>query len=303
MDFRSGTPLLFEALPPAADAPDEVVRNAADRLAPLHGLATAVNVPEVLGSVYHPMEARDFALQLQRTVGVPAVVNRVTVHHDAPALQAWLRETWRLGVDRVVFVGGDRHTESYPGLGVGDALRLAAGDPHAPDAVPGALGAITIPTRRRPTFDEPERILRKQAAGAQYALSQILLEPDHARSLHHDLARASHRAGVEPLPIVWSLAPVARRKDLRFLEWLGVHVPKDVRAHLRDAPDEQARIRRSHAVNEAVLRDLLAHAEEGGSPVGVCVEHVMQNNVDAALALLERARDVVREFRGVAVVA
>lgn len=296
VDWTHGPPLLFEALPPPA-GDDGALHAALERLDPLRGRVTAVNVPEVLGGAYEPVEPRRFAAALQRRVGRPAVVNRITVHHGPEALRGWLRETRAHGIEHLLFVGGDRSTEHHPGLGVEDALRLAAQDPVRP----ASLGVVTIPTRRRPVLDEPERLLRKHAAGAGYALSQILLEPGHAAALRRDLHAAATAAGRAAPPLVWSVAPVARRRDLDFLRWLGVHVPADVGRRLHDAVGERQRIRRSHAVNESVVRALLEQAEaEPGPQVGFCVEHVMKNNVCAAVDLVDRVRDVLREFRAVA---
>lgn len=296
MGVPSRPPILFEALPPQVDSTEEQWQDQLDLLDPLRraGLS-GVNVPEIVNGHYTTVEPRAFAAALQRRLGVRAILNRITVHHSLPALQSWATET-RLGhgIHDFVLVGGERSATSYPGVGVLPALEgLRAGVENSG----GQLGVITIPTRRRPDVDEPERLLRKQAAGASFAVSQILCEPEAALRLQRDVAK-SVQPGTAPIRLFWSLAPVAKRRDLEFLAWLGVEVPDDVRKDLLSQADGARRIERSHALNIAVARRLLESAEETGSPIGFCVEHVMLSNIEAAVDLVDRVRSLTREFKG-----
>jgi len=89
-----------------------------------------------------------------------------------------------------------------------------------------------------------------------------------------------------------------RSRDLGFLGWLGVEVPPAVRKDLLAATDPARRLERSHALNLAIARRLLEEAEGAGSgPIGFCVEHVMLSNIEAGLTLVERVRQLCREFR------
>lgn len=288
-------PILFEALPPQVESTDEQWQDHLHLLDPLkHAGLVGVNVPEIVNGHYTTVEPRSFASALQRRLGVRAILNRITVHHPLPALKAWASET-RLGhgIHDLVAVGGERSTEAYPGASVLEALQgLRPGIAKAG----GHLGVITIPTRRRADLDEPQRLLRKQDAGADFAVSQILCEPRAAAALQADLAKASP-AGRKPLTLFWSLAPVARKRDLDFLEWLGVDVPLAVRKDLLGVAAER-RVARSHELNLAIARRLLEAAEAGESaPIGFCVEHVMLSNIEAGIGLVDELRRLVREFR------
>lgn len=289
-------PILFEALPPQVESTDEQWQDHLDHLDPLrHAGLAGVNVPEIVNGHYRTVEPRSFASALQRRLGVRAILNRITVHHDLPALRAWAAETRSgHGIHDLVLVGGESSRESYPGVGVAEALEGLA---PAVAKGRGHLGVITIPTRRRADLDEPQRLARKQAAGASFAVSQILCEPEAALRLQADVARATP-AGTAPLTLFWSLAPVARRRDLDFLDWLGVDVPAAARKDLLAVPEGSARLERSHDRNVAIARRLLEAAEATGSgPVGFCIEHVMLSNIDAGITLVERVRDVCRAFK------
>ena len=288
-------PILFEALPPQVESTDEQWQDHLHLLDPLkHAGLAGVNVPEIVNGHYTTVEPRSFASALQRRLGLRAILNRITVHHTLPALQAWASET-RLGhgIHDLVAVGGESSGQAYPGVGVVEALEgLRPGVAKAG----GHLGVITIPTRRRADLDEPQRLVRKQDAGADFAVSQILCEPLAAARLQADLAKASP-AGRKPLTLFWSLAPVARKRDLDFLEWLGVEVPPKVRKQLL-AEAAEKRVGLSHRLNLGIARHLLEAAESGGSaPIGFCVEHVMLSNIEAAIDLVDELRTLVKDFR------
>ena len=292
----SRPPILFEALPPQVDSTEEQWQDHLDLLDPLKGAGLAgVNVPEIVNGHYQTVEPRSFAAALQRRLGVRAVLNRITVHHGLSALHSWATET-RVGhgIHDLVLVGGERATERYPGVGVVPALQGLAASVHKGR---GHLGVITIPTRRRQDFDEPQRLLAKQAAGADFAISQILCEPAAALRLQQDLAAAAS-PGKAPPTLFWSLAPVAKKRDLEFLRWLGVDVPPALAKEFLALPDNAARLRLSSQVNLGIARELLEAAEQQGSgPIGFCAEHVMLSNIDAAIALVDDLRSLVRQFR------
>ena len=293
-------PLLFEALPPQVDSSEGQWQDHLELLDPLRraGLA-GVNVPEIVNGHYRTVEPRSFAAALQRRLGVRAIVNRITVHHGAAALQSWAAET-RLahGVRDLVLVGGESGAQAYPGIGVVPALEALAGPAHHAD---GQIGVITIPTRRRKTLDEPERLLRKQAAGADFAVSQILCEPDAALRLQGDVTAAA--APRKPLTLYWSLAPVAKPRDLEFLAWLGVAVPPALKKRLLAEPDGARRLKLSHEVNLGIARRLLEGAEGTGTPNGFCIEHVMLSNIEAAIDLVGQVRTLAKEFKAPRAVA
>jgi 5,10-methylenetetrahydrofolate reductase len=294
MGVPARAPLLFEALPPQVDSSEAQWQDHLDLLDPLkHAGLAGVNVPEIVNGHYKTVEPRSFAAALQRRLGVRAILNRITVHHALPALQSWATETRQgHGIHDLVLVGGERSTQPYPGIDVTSALHgLRPGVAKAN----GHLGVVTIPTRRRTVLDEPERLLRKQQAGADFAISQILCEAEAARRLQADVAATL--GGRKPLTLFWSLAPVAKKRDLEFLAWLGVDVPEDVRKDLL-AEDAGRRLARSHALNLAIARGLLEGAEAGGGlPIGFCVEHVMLSNIEAGIDLVDQVRSLVREFK------
>lgn len=290
-------PLAFEALPPRRESTDAQWQHHLELLDPLRRAGLwAVNVPEIHAAgdrQYQTVDSRAFASALQRHLGVRAILNRVTVHHSIPQLQAWATETrMGAGIRDLVLVGGDSSSTTYPGAQVVpalDALRtsVAAGG--------GTLGVVTIPTRRGGVVDEPDRLLRKAEAGAAFAISQIVCAAPAAQRLCADLAERSRVLEVRPPTVFWSLAPVGKRADLDFLRWLGVDVDEGYAGAIAQAPTGR-RLETSHAANVATANAVLEAAEAAGVPVGLCVEHVMLSNIEAALTLVDRLRELTRSF-------
>ncbi len=295
----NGHALLFEALPPKLEATGGEWQDHLDLLDPLKKVGLAgVNVPEIVNGHYQTVEPRGFAVALHRLLGVRPIVNRITVHHKLPELISWTTQSSHgFGIKDLVLVGGEKSTEEYPGPGVNESLRALRPQVHRSG---GTLGVITIPTRRRESNDEPQRLLAKQEAGASYAISQILCEPIAAQRLQKDLAAAAKAADKPAIPILWSLAPVSKTRDIEFLKWLGVEVPAAHGTAILGRTGNAARIEESHVRNEAIVRSILEHAETNNLVApGFCIEHVMLSNIEAAIGLVERIRALCKEFRGV----
>lgn len=288
-------PILFEALPPPRGSDHTAWASALDALEPLRKVGLwGINVPEILDGQYQTVEPRAFACALQRRLGVRALANRVTVHHSPEALDAWAAET-RLGfgVRDLVLVGPERgQANHHAGIGVLDALRRLA---PATRATGGQLGVVTIPGRQRAGYTEAQRLADKAAAGADFAISQILLDPTAATHLATEVA-ASNQAGRPAPRLYWSLAPVAKPRDVAFLRWLGVDVPKPIEETLLAGTTEAARLAASRTWNLDIAQRLLEAGETAGIAAGFCVEHVMQSNLEAAVDLVHDLHNLCRDF-------
>ncbi|MGQ0535993.1 MAG: hypothetical protein ACT4PT_07960 [Methanobacteriota archaeon] len=306
---NEGPSILYEVIPPPQSAPREEVVDIAVFVKTLlseHRI-DAINIPEVrdesgktarVGRFMAKSEPRQFGAILHDLVGsdVEVIANRCVAYEPSPEQEEWFEVTYaKFGVRGVVLVGPESSKDPIVGPSVAEGARLARGVAErvlgAPDAV--AVGAITIPTRRRPDFDEPERLVAKAAAGVEFFTSQVIFEPDSTKRLLSDYDALCKRQGVEPKPIFLSFAPVTGRKDAEFLAWLGAKVPAPTLQWILDAP--RGATERSARVAEHVLREILVHAHERGLsvPIGLNVEHVMRYNVDASEILLDRLESLL----------
>ena len=256
--------ILFEAIPPAATA----AAPWREHLARLDGLRSAgvagLLVPQVEDGDFATAEPVAFAAEAGRRLGLPAHVNRIV----RGGQDGWVEQARAAGVAGAVAVGGG-------GIPVEPALPALARL--------GPVGVVAIPGRTSQGVPEAQRLARRAAAGATWAVSQILLDAEPACALAEEVADACSRLGVAPPRIHWSLAPVGGPRDLDWLRRLRVHVNAEALALVRDG--RPATLEASARHNRALADRVLAASRRSGVPAGLCVSHVTLRNVEAAVAL------------------
>jgi 5,10-methylenetetrahydrofolate reductase len=275
---------LFEVVPPAAAKP-EALESSLHELQPLRGRVDAINIPEIhdedrpgerTSKFIERVEPRLLGSRIQRELGIDVVINRVTVHDAEP--ERWFRET--LGawdIPNWVLVGGESKEIRYPGPNPGDAARLVKSL-----GLPATLGGITIPSR----VNEPERIRKKHAQGVDFFTSQVMFDSN-------DLVWLIQRLNGVEARIFLSFAPVSNRRDLQFLRWLGVDIPRDLDRFLLGseqgevAPAETC-LERSINMAQRILMDVFDNLPPDPPPIGLNIEHITRKNFAPALAMLDR---------------
>jgi hypothetical protein len=302
-ELREGSPpwTLYEVIPPDRSAPRETIADQAAYIANLlvdHGI-DAINIPEIrneerngdrVAGFMEKYDPRNFGMTIQDVFDgdIDLVVNHAVVYDEADAQREWFRATYeKFGIDSVVIVGGESSDVDYPGPSVPEAAQLAR-EVGQDVGLDPCLGAITIPTRRREDLDEPERMLAKIDDGAEFFTSQVIYEADSTRQLLVDYDQACREHGVDPAPVFLSFAPITGRKDARFLEWLGVRIPDEVKNWVFQARANP--LDRSVRVAEHLLREILTFTDRRDLdvPIGINVEHIMRYNFDASEVLLDR---------------
>jgi hypothetical protein len=299
-DGRQGV-IIYTVIPPPADAARPAVEACVDCLqalledVPVH----AINLPEVRDETTRPgprtsafvpkLAPRLFADAIRRRLhdtSLDVIVDRGIVYTNWANQTVWLRKTWSgYGVRNLILVGGESSQKRYAGPPVSEAARRISRE--LKPQCNYFLGGITIPTRR----NEPERLVGKAESGIEFFTSQVLYEAENVCRLLREYHQQCLETRLEPKRIFLSFAPVSSARDVEFLKWLGVEIPRDVERMVLDGWIGTAW--RSIRVAERILRDILAFVrdEEIGVPLGINVEHVMKHNFevsrDMALALRE----------------
>ena len=291
--------LMYEMLPPFASASDAKRDAAAQRVGELvAGLdVAAINIPEVRNEARTPqerpaqyqerMEPWRFASALRRAVPDAAMlINHPTVYEPADAFDAWLDARVAEDLRDIVLVGGESSQVTYPGPGPVDAARRALAR-H-----PGLnLGGISIPTRAQNGFaNEGERMLAKQRAGVSHFTTQVVFEAQTTQRMLADYAAACHGAGVAPVPVFVSLAPITNERDADFLQWLGAEIPAATRQWILEANGHAAQRSVEAAAQVVTEVSQFIARKRLGVTLGINVEHVMQANIEVSGLLLRRAR-------------
>ena len=298
--------VLYEAAPPNEDASEGTAADRAERVAGLLAdrRVDAIGVPEIrvegddadrTRGELTKRDPREFGRRVADRIGgdTDVVINRVVVHDPPAAQEEWFETAYgEYGIENVVVVGGGSSGIDHPGPSVSEGVELArrVGDRTGNDP---CLGGITIPSRRRDDFDEPDRMLAKQRAGIEFFTSQVVFDPESVTRLIEDYDDTCRAASVDPVPVFLSFAPITSPRDARFLEGLGVDIPTDVREWVIDSEDHTAR--RGVRAAERVLDEALSavRRDDLAVPVGINVGHVMRDNIDASGLLLGRLTDLV----------
>lgn len=264
--------IALEFVPPDLADGEGRARDEAGRAAELMreaGIADRVDALVVPGMIAEesdrptPLAPKMDPLDVVKAVAVAlpldCIVTQVTAFSSAEALRRRLADLRAAGVRRVVFVGVPRTLADGEGPGIAPADALGMFREEVP-----SRGVIFIPTRP----DEKVRFEAKVAAGADFALSQMLFS-DHVAKVVPSLELP------EPRPeILLSFGYVPRTETrVGLIRWLIRDVTEAARremAWVEDLADQP------FARKKAALVDLYRRVTDGlreaGTPLGVHFE-------------------------------
>lgn len=309
-------PVVLELVQPRARGPEtdhhlDELREALAR-APID----AINLPEIVdetvddqGNV-EPVGPRspedrvdvlDYAGVLDGELDVAVLANHVTALREPGTVETWLdRAAGTPGVEGAVLVGGASSDRTYPGPGVAEANRLAR-EAYDDRQDPPQVGNICIQGREAGGVPEPRRMVEKTRAGADFFTSQIIFDAEPVVDMLAGYEAACEEAGLQPRPVLLTVAPVDRPADIAFLRKLRVDVPDDVEDHLLAGdPDPETVRDRAVSVVEAQWGDIQSTLRARGVevPTGLNVAHVRWHNLAAAVELAWRLPTIWPPRRG-----
>jgi len=271
--------IFYELIPPKAGATAEM-ETLLELVRGLAGMVDAINIPEIneesrqgnrQARLPERVEPRVFARAIQQATGMETVVNRVTVIETAQKQRDWLRETCEeYGVRNLVLVGGESSAREYPGPSVVETAALAA------DLGLGLfLGGITIPSRSR----EAARIRRKYEQGLRFFTTQVLFDPNDTVDLLQSLNGLDVR-------LFLSFAPISNLRDIEFLEWLGVDVPRNIAWVIEQAGEPAKAAEKTIALASRILTDTFDHLPAHPPALGLNVEQITRRTYGFAKQML-----------------
>lgn len=136
---------------------------------------------------------------------------------------------------------------------------------------------------------EHQRMLRKQDAGCEFFVSQVCYDLDHTRNLLSDYAYSCRDHGLDPRPVVLTLAPCGSAKTLEFMSWLGIDVPGWLRTEITRSGDPLTASYEQCVVNARIL---IAFCRRLDLPFGINVESLTNRKVE-----IDASIDLAREIR------
>ncbi|HEV8512774.1 MAG TPA: methylenetetrahydrofolate reductase [Cyclobacteriaceae bacterium] len=155
------------------------------------------------------------------------------------------------------------------------------------------IGAITIPERHAILKDEDVRILDKVDSGVSYFISQCIFNVEYTKQTLDALTNACSNKNKEIPTIIFTLTVCGSLKTLQFMEWLGIHIPDDVKAELEASTSP---VTRSVEIAVAIAKDLIQYCQARSIPFGFNIESVAirKEEIDASLGLLNTVRELLR---------
>ena len=212
----------------------------------------------------------------------PVVVYRVVGKYTWDELGGWLSEADRDRVLTVLVGAASRRQVVRTSLPEAYRRRAAL-------SCPPRLGGVVIAERHADAGGEHERMLRKQDAGCEFFVSQVCYDLDHTRNLLSDYAYGCWDQGLDPRPVVLTVAPCGSMKTLEFMSWLGIDIPGWLRTEITRSGDPLTASYEQCVVN---ARALIAFCRRLGLPFGVNVESLTNRKIE-----IDASIDLVREIR------
>lgn len=293
--------LLYGITPPKAETPFERVCEIAaknvGRIAPQdidalivydvqdEAERTSAERPFPFSSSLDPLS---YATRHLQSLSVPKIIYRAAVKFTKPELAQWLND---LSTNKAypVFVGSP--TPDYiPKTSLPEAYTIWR-DNHAAHSV---IGAVTIPERHAILKDEDVRMLDKIGSGVTYFVSQCIFNVHYAKQMLVDLTAACKRKGIEVPTVIFTLTICGSPKTLQFMEWLGIHIPDDMKEELRTSANQ---LGRSVEIATAIAKELIVFCKDRNIPCGFNVESVAirKEEIEASFGLLGAVRQLLQE--------
>jgi hypothetical protein len=292
--------LLYGITPPKAQTPIEKVREIAQKslsiLCPLdidalvvydvqdESARTSEERPFPFTSAMDPFE---FSSQYLKPLAVPKIIYRPAGKFTEAELSEWLEGLKTHGF-YPVFVG-----LPAPDYVVKTSLKDAYDLWRAQHQGHSVIGAVTIPERHAVLKDEDVRILDKVDSGVSYFISQCIFNVEYTKKILDDLLTACQTKRRQLPTIIFTLTICGSVKTIHFMEWLGIHIPEDIKEELKVSSNSVAR---SIEIATAIAGDLIQYCQQRSIPFGFNIESVAtrKDEVDASLELLNTVSGLLK---------
>ena len=254
------------------DVQDESDRNTEER-------------PFPFASALDPFE---YASQHLPGLAIPKIIYRSAGKYTKEELARWLQGLKTHGF-YPVFVGLQA-PDSVVKTSLKDAYEIWR-EHHEDHSV---IGAVTIPERHAVLKDEDVRILDKLDSGVSYFISQCIFNVEYTKQILEDLVVACRNKKQELPTIIFTLTICGSVKTLHFMEWLGIHIPEDIKEELKTS---KTPVLRSVEIAVAIAKDLIQYCQKRSIPFGFNVESVAirKDEVEGSLELLNTIRELLKE--------
>jgi len=229
----------------------------------------------------------DYASQHLQRLEVPKIIYRPAGKFTTEELWQWLNGLKTHGF-HPVFVG-----LPTPDFVVKTSLKAAYEIWRAEHENHSVIGAITIPERHAVLHDEEVRMLDKMDSGVSYFISQCIFNVVYTKKMLEDLIVACRNKNVKLPTLIFTLTICGSVKTLNFMEWLGIHIPEDIKEELKVSTNP---VGRSTELAVAIAKDLIQFCSERAVPFGFNIESVAirKEEINASVELLNTVSGLLK---------
>ncbi|MBD2757291.1 methylenetetrahydrofolate reductase [Spirosoma validum] len=156
------------------------------------------------------------------------------------------------------------------------------------------IGAVTIPERHKVLKDEDVRMLDKMNCGVSYFISQCVFNLDYAKQVIEDLALRCNRQAIKSPTIIFTITACGSVKTLHFMEWLGIHVPDELKEELEKSDDI---LEKSVNICLDIAKELTTYCMERSIPFGFNIESVAirKAEIEASIYLANEIGQILKD--------
>jgi hypothetical protein len=292
--------LLYGITPPKASTPAEKLPSIAEKsLNTLRGLdIDALIVYDVQDESTRTTEERPFPFssaldpftyttQYLNALDIPKIIYRPASMFTKQELADWLNGLKQHGF-YPVFVGLPS-PDFVPKTTLADAYAIWRRD-HQEHSV---IGAVTIPERHAVLQDEDVRMMDKVSCGVTHFISQCIFNVEYTKQMLDALTKTCQEQNRELPTIIFTLTICGSLKTLDFMEWLGIHVPEDIKEQLKVSSNPAGL---SVEIATAIAKDLIHYCQQQSIPFGFNIESVAvrKEEVEASLELLDTVNRLLK---------
>lgn len=232
------------------------------------------------------MDPYDFASQYLNKLEVPKIIYRPAGKFSHDELEEWLENLANQHF-YPIFVGVPS-PDFVPMTSLKDAYKLWEKKGHE-----SVIGAITIPERHAVLNDEQKRMLDKMGSGVSYFISQCVFNVDFAKRMIYDLANACEENAQQLPTIIFTLTTCGSAKTLKFMEWLGIHVPDNMKEELLGAENI---LQKSIDQCLMIAKELTRFCIEKNVPFGFNIESVAirKEEIEASIFIVKEVSEMLK---------
>lgn len=157
------------------------------------------------------------------------------------------------------------------------------------------LGGIAIPERHAALRDEDERIFAKVKSGVSYFVTQCVFDINFSKDMVDALVAYSKKQNTEIPTIIFTLTSCGSERTLKFIEWLGIYIPVDMKIRLLQS---EKILQDSVDICLDIAGELTKYCKERNVPFGFNIESVAikKDEIESSVEMVKSVAKILKAY-------